>query len=85
MLSCLRVLGGHAVNRVDKRSEVPASFEACSLVLVFLLFGVMLKDFAQVSVAVGVGVGVTDSNIEDSSASTVPEAVRKDISTCFIS
>jgi hypothetical protein len=46
-LGRLRVLGGHAIDRVDKRGEVPATVEACSLILVFLLFGMMFKDFAQ--------------------------------------
>ena len=43
------------------------------------------KDFAQGGVAVGALAGVTDAYIKDSSSSSVPETVSKDVSTCFVS
>ena len=58
LLGCSCILGGHAMDRVDKRTEVLPSVKACSLVLVFLLFGMMLEDFARGDVAVGARVSV---------------------------
>ncbi len=47
-----KMLAVHAIDRVDQRGEFPATVEACSLMHVFLFFGMMFKDFAQGGVAV---------------------------------
>ena len=52
-LGCKFIIRGHAIDRVDKRGEILAMVEACSLILVFLLFGMTFKDFAQGGVAIG--------------------------------
>lgn len=45
-LGCLCVLGGHAIDGVDKWGKFSASFKAGGLVIVFLLLGMALEDFA---------------------------------------
>lgn len=78
------VLGCEAIDRVDQGSEVPPAFKVGGFVLPRLLCCGALQDLGGGSVAIGPGIHVTQANVKDGPACTLPEVVGKDFAPGFI-
>ena len=55
------------------------------LILAYFLFGSMLQHFVGGGVGIQQGICVADADVKDSASCALPEAMRKDISSCFVS
>lgn len=77
LLCHVGIFGCHPPNQIDQWGEAPAAFEAGSLVLILLLFGVSFKDFVRRGVAIGTGVRVTNVDIKGGSLTIVPETMGR--------